>query len=528
MTELSDTEVFVLDCQSTGATPSQGDLLELGWTVTAGTDRGDLVRAHWVVPRSGRRVPRIVRELTGFRDDCLASALAPEDCWTLLKEDVSARGGSARAVIHFAHFELAFLRDLHSRTELEGGSFPFDAVCLHAIARRLYPDLARRSLRALAGMHGFPSELVRRSEGHVKATAHLWRALLPELDKRGLRTWSDLQGWLEAPAPKRTRRRYPLPPEKRRLLPTGPGVYRFLRSNGDVLYVGKATSIKQRIAGHFGSAQRATERALEMLTQVSDIAVTKTDSVLEAALLEHAEITRIDPPYNVQLREGDRAAWFASNDLLHARPAPDDTHRVGPLPSRWAVAGLGAIRALAAGAEPTPEMRARATAVSNTFAPDEATFAAGWALFVAQPGATGGESGAPGEGRGMSRPDDEPPPSGWDTARVQRRLDRAWLGGRQLVRRSRWLAALADAVVVFREANDIRRRRIVVSGGDIASISDDDAATPIAVLPRREAAFDRASYDRLRVLVTELGRILGEGGDVVVHVRRHRIVLRHA
>lgn len=521
MSELLDTEVFVLDCQSTGATPELGDLLELGWTVTAGTERAERetpVRAHWVVPRSGRRVPRIVRELTGFRDECLATALAPEDCWTLLENDVSARGGSARAVIHFAHFELAFLRDLHARAS-QGTAFPFDAVCLHAIARRLYPDLARRSLRALAGMHGFPSELVRRSEGHVKATAHLWRALVPELERRGVRTWTDLHGWLEEPAPKRTRRRYPLPPEKRRLLPTGPGVYRFLRSNGDILYVGKATSLKQRVASHFSSAQRATERALEMLTQVSDIAVTKTESVLEAALLEHGEIMRIDPPYNVQLREGDRAAWFASKDLLHARPAPDDDHRIGPLPSRWAVAGLGAIRALAAGAEPTTEMRARATAVPNTFAPDEATFAAGWALFVADPGATGGEK---------ENPDDEPPPSGWDTARVQRRLDRAWLGGRQLVRRSRWLVALADSVVVFREADDIRRRRITLSGGEIIAIEDDAANVPIVVSPRRTTSFDRSSYDRLRVLVTELGRILGEGGDVAVHVRRHRVVLRRA
>lgn len=521
MSELRDTEVFVLDCQSTGATPAHGDLLELGWTVTA-AEREEAVRAHWIVPRSGRHVPRIVRELTGFRDDCLATALAPEDCWTLLENDVSARGGSARAVIHFAHFELAFLRDLHSRVEQsegEGSTFPFDAVCLHAIARRLYPDLARRSLRALAGMHGFPAELVRRSEGHVKATAHLWRALVPELEKRGLRTWDDLHTWLEAPAPKRTRRRYPLPAEKRRLLPSGPGVYRFLRSNGDVLYVGKATSLKKRVASHFSSAARATERALEMLTQVSEIAVTKTESVLEAALLEHGEIMRVDPPYNVQLREGHRAAWFASEDLLRAAPAPDAAHRIGPLPSRWAVAGLGAIRALLAGAAPTSELRARATAVPNSFAPDDATFAAGWALFVASPGATGGAK---------EDDDDEPPPSGWDPARVQRRLDRAWLGGRSLVRRSRWLAALVDAVVVFREADDIRRRRVAVSAAEIVAITDDDDTPPIVARAPRAAVFDRAAYDRLRVLVTELGRILGEGGDVTVHVRGHRIVLRRS
>jgi hypothetical protein len=76
------------------------------------------------------------------------------------------------------------------------------------------------------------------------------------------------------------------------------------------------------------------------------------------------------------------------------------------------------------------------------------------------------------------------------------------------------------------ELDDVRRRRIVVSGGEIVSMGDDDQTTPVSVPPRRGVTSDRASYDRLRVLVTELVRILGEGGDVTVHVRRNRVVLR--
>lgn len=527
MSALRDIDVVVLDCQATGATPELGDLLELGWTRGRASDGDRPVRAHWIVPRSGRSVPRIVRELTGFRDDCLASAIAPEACWSLLRDDVLAGERPAKAVIHFARFELAFLRDLHARVEGTSADLPLDAVCLHAIAQRLYPELPRRSLRALAGMHGFPAELLRRSEGHVKATAFLWRALVPLLEARGITTWAELQAWLAAPAPKRSKRVYPLAPEKRKKLPSGPGVYRFLRSNGDVLYVGKAASVKKRVASHFTAPARATERALEMLTQVSDIAVTKTASALEAALLETDEIKRIDPPYNVQLREGDGRVWFASRDLLDARDAPDERCVVGPLPSRGAAFALGAIHALVRGGEPTIARMAQSTGVPRAFAPDERSFAEGFASFLDAHRARTLPAllrAARAVREEDERTADDAPPSGWDPARVRRRLDRSLAAAVRVVRRARWLCVLSDAVIAFREADDVVTRVLVVRGGVIeAGAVEPDEAPPLRPWRERQGGFDRAAYDRLRVLSTELARVYGEGGRVVMRIGARRI-----
>jgi predicted GIY-YIG superfamily endonuclease len=164
-----------------------------------------------------------------------------------------------------------------------------------------------------------------------------------------VRTWDELKAWLGEKAPPRTRRSYPLPPERRRLLPERPGVYRFLRCNGDILYVGKATNLKKRVASHFTQGSRSTERALEMLTQVHALEITAASTVLEAALLETDEIKRLAPPYNVQLLEGERRAWFTTPDLRDAVPEPDGIHPLGPLPSRWALTSLAAIRVLASG-----------------------------------------------------------------------------------------------------------------------------------------------------------------------------------
>jgi hypothetical protein len=452
--------------------------------------------------------------------------------------DISARRTvPVPCVIHFARFELRFLEDLHR--QYGQGGFPLDTICLHEIVRRLYPELPRRNLRAIAGYLGHSPELVRRSGGHVDASAFIWKALLPVLASREVRTWNDLKAWLDAPAPPRAPRSYPLARERRRALPDRPGVYRFLRPNGDVLYVGKAASLKKRVASHFTQGGRATERALEMLTQAHAVDVTPTQSALEAALLESDEIKRLDPPYNVQLREGGRRAWFATPDLADAVPDPDGVHRVGPLPSRWALASLAALRALAAGSDPADvRTRAAAVGVPPPFAPEEPLFATAWGEFCARH--LGASARNPWHAllrasrrlalTGVSdAAAEETPPDTWDLDRVGRHLDRALLRGGQLFRRARWLVLLSDASVAFRERDAERFRLLVMTGGDIAAQGDvdDPHAMPERGAPRpwrlRQAAIDAARYDRLRVLATELARVHAEGGAVLLRIG-HRLI----
>src|SRR5690606_10309924 len=113
--------------QTTGATPALGAVLELGWAV-AGAAAAPAT-AWWVRPPDGHRVPTMVRRLTGVREVDLDGALDPAEAWARLRDAARARGdGAAPAVIHFARFELEFLRDLHARF---GGAepFPLDVVC---------------------------------------------------------------------------------------------------------------------------------------------------------------------------------------------------------------------------------------------------------------------------------------------------------------------------------------------------------------------------------------------------------------
>ena len=81
-------------------------------------------------------------------------------------------------------------------------------------------------------------------------------------------------------------------------LPNNPGIYLFYSNTKELVYVGKATSLKNRVKSYF--IGRRTPRPIEeMIHEVVDIKYKETDSVLEAIILESVYIKKFKPKYNV-------------------------------------------------------------------------------------------------------------------------------------------------------------------------------------------------------------------------------------
>jgi excinuclease ABC subunit C len=85
-------------------------------------------------------------------------------------------------------------------------------------------------------------------------------------------------------------------------LPARPGVYRMQDARGDVLYVGKARALKQRVA-NYTQVARLSKRLQRMIAQTRGMTIVTTRTEAEALLLEAQLIKRFRPPYNVLLRD---------------------------------------------------------------------------------------------------------------------------------------------------------------------------------------------------------------------------------
>lgn len=94
-------------------------------------------------------------------------------------------------------------------------------------------------------------------------------------------------------------------------LPDAPGVYFFLGANREILYIGKATSLKDRVRSYFSKDLFDTRGPLitKMVAEAADVDYRQTDSVLEALLLEASLIKQWRPPAN-SFGKDDKSNWY--------------------------------------------------------------------------------------------------------------------------------------------------------------------------------------------------------------------------
>ncbi|MCA3275178.1 MAG: excinuclease ABC subunit UvrC [Roseomonas sp.] len=126
-------------------------------------------------------------------------------------------------------------------------------------------------------------------------------------------------------------------------LPTSPGVYRMLDEKGEALYVGKARSLRKRVAS-YTQLGRLPERLRRMVFETRSLEVVTTASEAEALLLEANFIKRFRPRFNIVLRDDKSYPWLV---ITEDHPFPQIAkHRGerrkgasywGPFASVWAV-----------------------------------------------------------------------------------------------------------------------------------------------------------------------------------------------
>lgn len=118
-----------------------------------------------------------------------------------------------------------------------------------------------------------------------------------------------------------------------------PGVYRMLNEQGEVMYVGKAKNLKNRLSSYFRTANQ-TVKTLSMVNQIEAIEVTETRTESEALILENDLIKSLKPRYNILFRDDKSYPYVVISAHVYPRlriyrgkPASAKGEFFGPFPS---------------------------------------------------------------------------------------------------------------------------------------------------------------------------------------------------
>ncbi|MBI3913441.1 MAG: excinuclease ABC subunit UvrC, partial [Chloroflexi bacterium] len=138
----------------------------------------------------------------------------------------------------------------------------------------------------------------------------------------------------------------PLPEIQQKLntLPTNPGVYLMKDARGEIIYVGKAINLRNRVRSYFHSPQSQEPKVWRLVERIRDLDFIVTDTELEALVLECNLIKKHKPHFNVRLKDDKRypyikVTWHEPFPKVYVtrRMETDGSRYFGPFTAVWAV-----------------------------------------------------------------------------------------------------------------------------------------------------------------------------------------------
>jgi DNA polymerase-3 subunit epsilon len=201
--KLSDLSYVVVDVETTGGRSYGSDrITEIAAVVV---ERGEISRVYETLVNPQRPIPPMVTALTRITWDMVKRAPTFRD----IVSDVADALRGHVFVAHNAGFDWRFVTTEIARAtgeRLEGRR-----LCTVKMARRLVPQLSRRSLDHLSRFYGVENTARHRAGGDAVATAKVFLRLLKEARDRGCVTWQELEALLAIPSRGRRRRRRAMP-----------------------------------------------------------------------------------------------------------------------------------------------------------------------------------------------------------------------------------------------------------------------------------------------------------------------------
>jgi len=304
---LDEASFCVVDLETTGGRPGPGTIIEIGAYRMRGRAIADSFQS---LVRPQGPIPRFISGLTSITNEMVAGAPPIEHVLPAFRDFL----GDAVLVAHNATFDHAFL-DFEFR-RVFGLGLRNPVLCTLRMSRRFVPSLRRRRLDLLAEHFGLSTDGRHRGLGDARMAAEILSIFLEIAEKMGIARLDrliDLHG--RGLSGRRIERH--VPPEEIAALPHAPGVYLMRNERGDLLYIGKARRLRDRVGSYFTSSVNA--KTADLISHVYKIETRITRSPLEAALLESELIRELKPPYNRMLKSA-APAYFIKIDMMDEFP----------------------------------------------------------------------------------------------------------------------------------------------------------------------------------------------------------------
>lgn len=291
---LKDTEFSVLDVETTGLSARNNRVIEIGIVKIKNLK---VVDRYTTLINPGCDIPYFITQFTGIAN----SDVAYSPCFYDTAEEIEEFIGNSVMCGHNLSFDEGFLRYEFIRNGFE----PLSNlnICTLKLSRKIFSSLNSKSLGSVAKYLGIKNRDSHRALSDAEATAQILIKLIKKLSKeKGIRTLQQLLEFESSVVPANLNLKLPKEIyDSIYSLPDSPGVYYFLNKKDEVIYIGKAKSLKERLRSYFstttfGKPKKIVKEAVKIKTDL-------TNTELTALLLEAESIKRINPKHNSQLKK---------------------------------------------------------------------------------------------------------------------------------------------------------------------------------------------------------------------------------
>lgn len=298
-------EFVALDVETTGLKPSRQRVIEVALVRFR---NGQVERSYETLVNPGRSIPEFITRLTTIRNEDVADAPAFGDVADEMLEFL----GDSLIVGHNVAFDIGFMNAELGRVDRE--ELVNERLDTMGMAVRFLRSVRKPSLDRVADAVGLSPRKIHRAGGDARLTGEVAFRLVREAMRQGVTSLDQMKASSQVRSPRvrddvgRTRSVWDR--SLAHAMPKKTGVYLMKNALGEIVYVGKAKNLRDRVSSYYSQPIGYTRKMDGLIEAVKEIDHVVVGSELEALLLESQLIRRYQPRYNTALKRTEHYPYI--------------------------------------------------------------------------------------------------------------------------------------------------------------------------------------------------------------------------